>query len=151
MRVAVGADHAGFALRAAVLNELRAHGAEAVDCGTQEPGPCDYPDFAAKVAAKVAAGEADRGVLICGTGQGMCMTANRFPGVRAALVHDEFTARITRQHNDANVICLGGRVLAEPEALRLLGLWLETPFEGDRHLRRVRKIVSVGPCGRKEG
>jgi ribose 5-phosphate isomerase B len=81
----------------------------------------------------------------------MCMSANRFPRVRAALVHDEFTARITRQHNDANVACLGGRVLAEPEALRLLGLWLETPFEGERHLRRVRKIDSVGPCGRKEG
>ena len=151
MKVAVGADHAGFELKAAVLDELRARGAQAVDCGTREPASCDYPDFAAKVAAMVAAGEADRGVLVCGTGQGMCMTANRFPGVRAALVHDEFTARITRQHNDANVICLGGRVLAEPEALRLLGLWLETPFEGDRHLPRVRKIDSVGPCGRKEG
>jgi ribose 5-phosphate isomerase B len=151
MRIAVGSDHAGFELKAAVLRELRARGAKVSDCGTLSPASCDYPDFAAKVATAVASGAADRGVLICGTGQGMCMTANRFPGVRAALVYDEPSARITRQHNDANVICLGGRVLAEPEAVRLLGLWLETPFEGDRHLRRVRKIDSVAPRGCEGG
>jgi ribose 5-phosphate isomerase B len=151
MKIAVGSDHAGFALKAALLSELCARDAEVTDCGPAEPVSCDYPDYGAKVAAMVSEGRADRGVLICGTGQGMCMTANRFPGVRAALVYDEFTARITRQHNDANVICLGGRVLAEPEALRLLGLWLETPFEGGRHQRRVEKIDSVGPFGRKEG
>ncbi len=147
MRIAVASDHAGFELKGALLKELRARGAEVTDFGTAEPVSCDYPDYAAKVAAAVASGAAERGVLVCGTGQGMCMTANRFPGVRAALVYDELTARITRQHNDANVICLGGRVLPEPEAVRLLGLWLETPFEGDRHLRRVRKIDSVAPRG----
>lgn len=149
MRIAVGADHAGFDLKAAVLEELRARGVEVVDCGTHDRRPCDYPDYAAKVAGMVAAGGASRGVLICGTGQGMCMAANRFPGVRAALVYDEFAAQISRQHNDANVICLGGRLISGPEAKRLLGLWLETPFAGDRHARRVGKLDSVGPCARK--
>ena len=151
MKVAVGSDHAGFELKAALVEELRARGAEVTDCGTAGTESCDYPDFAAPVAELVASGRAERGVLVCGSGQGMCMTANRFPGVRAALVHDGFTARITRQHNDANVICMGARVLTEAEARRLLGLWLETPFEGGRHLRRVEKIDSVGPAGPKGG
>ncbi|HOX06189.1 MAG TPA: ribose 5-phosphate isomerase B [Planctomycetota bacterium] len=149
MRIAVGSDHAGFELKAALIEELRARGAEVTDCGTAGAASCDYPEFGAAVAGMVADGRAERGVLVCGTGQGMCMTANRFPAVRAALVYDEMSARITRQHNNANVICLGARVLAPAEARRLLGLWLETPFDGDRHLRRVRKIDSVGPCGGK--
>ena len=149
MKIAVGSDHAGFELKAAVLKELGARGAEVVDCGTATNASCDYPDYAAKVAALVSSGEAARGVLVCGTGQGMCMAANRFPRVRAALLYDEFSARITREHNDANVACLGARTLPEAEALRLLGLWLETPFEGDRHQRRVLKIDSDGPLGSK--
>lgn len=151
MKIAVGADHAGFELKAAVLEELRARGIEVVDCGTHDHMACDYPDFAAKVAGMVSRGEAQRGVLVCGTGQGMGMTANRFRGVRAAVVYDEFSARMTRSHNDANVICLGGRVLDPAQARRLLGLWLETPFEGDRHSRRVLKIDSMGCQDRAGG
>jgi ribose 5-phosphate isomerase B len=151
VKIAVGVDHAGFELKAAVLEELRARGFELVDCGTYDRTACDYPDFAAKVAGMVSRGEAQRGVLVCGTGQGMCMAANRFRGVRAAVVYDDFSARMTRSHNDANVICLGGRVLDPAQARHLLGLWLETPFEGDRHSRRVGKIDSLGCQSRGEG
>ena len=144
MKIAVGSDHAGFALKAALLSELCARDAEVTDCGPAEPVSCDYPDYGAKVAAMVSEGRADRGVLICGTGQGMCMTANRFPGVRAALVYDEFSARITRQHNDANVICLGSRTpTGDPKlAVRLVKAWLSADFAAGRHARRLKKIAA---------
>jgi len=144
MKVAVGSDHAGLELKAAVLEELRARGAEIADCGAQEPAACDYPDYAGKVAALVAAGEADRGVLICGTGMGMCMAANRFRGVRAAVAQDELHADLSRRHNDANVLCLGGRVTDAGPARRLLSVWLDTPFDGGRHLERVQKLDRLG-------
>lgn len=147
MKIAVGCDHAGFVLKQAILEELRARGVEVADCGTGGPAACDYPDFAARVAELVCAGGADRGVLMCGTGLGMSMVANRFRGVRAAVVHDEFTAGMSRRHNDANVLCLGGRVLQPAPAAKLLGLWLETPFEGGRHAGRVAKVDAAGCAG----
>ena len=150
MKIAVGCDHAGLDLKPAVLEELRAQGAEVVDCGTTGPESCDYPDFAVEVSRLVADGRADRGVLMCGTGLGMSMVANKFPGVRAAVVADDFAAELSRRHNDANVLCLGGRVIEPGKAAGLLRLWLETPFEGGRHGRRVDKINSAGCAGRGE-
>ncbi len=144
MRIALGCDHAGFALKEAVLEELRARDVEVVDCGTRGTASCDYPDFAAEVAGLVSGGGADRGVLMCGTGLGMAMTANKFRGVRAAVCHDKFTAEMSRRHNNANVLCLGGRVLEPQAAAKLLGLWLETPFEGGRHAGRVAKVDAAG-------
>jgi ribose 5-phosphate isomerase B len=144
LKVAVGCDHAGVALKDAVLAELRARDLEVSDLGTDGTASVDYPDFAVKVAGMVSSGEVDRGVLMCGTGIGMSMAANRFAGVRAAVVHDEFTTEMSRRHNDANVVCLGGRVLSPEVAARLVRLWLETPFEGDRHRRRVDKVDAAG-------
>jgi ribose 5-phosphate isomerase B len=147
MKVAVGCDHAGIALKEAVIRELSARDLEVVDCGTDDTSSVDYPDFAAKVAGLVSRGEVDRGVLMCGTGIGMSMTANRFRGVRAAVVYDDFTTEMSRRHNDANVLCLGGRVLDPSVSARLLRMWLETPFEGGRHAKRVAKVDSAGEDG----
>ncbi len=147
MKIALGCDHAGFELKGAILEELRARDVEVADCGTDGPASCDYPDFAVRVAGLVAGGGADRGVLMCGTGLGMSMAANKFRGVRAAVCHDEFTAGMSRRHNDANVLCLGGRVLDPQAAARLLGLWLETPFEGGRHAGRVAKVDAAARAG----
>jgi ribose 5-phosphate isomerase B len=151
MRLAVGCDHAGLVLRNAVMAELASRDIEVIDCGTSDPGSVDYPDFGARVAGMVSRGEANRGVLMCGTGIGMSMVANRFPGVRAAVVHDEFTAEMSRRHNDANVICLGGRTLAPAVAGKLVRIWLETQFEGGRHARRVEKIDAAGQAPRSGG
>jgi ribose 5-phosphate isomerase B len=140
LRIAVGCDHAGLAVKATVMSELRGRDLEVIDCGTDGPEAVDYPDFAGRVAALVACGDADRGVLMCGTGIGMGMAANRYRGVRAAVVHDAFTAEMSRRHNDANVLCLGGRVLPPGLAAELVRLWLETPFENGRHSSRVEKI-----------
>jgi len=143
-RVAVASDHAGFALKGEIVAHLRAAGAgEILDLGPAVPGRVDYPDYAARVARAVAAGEADAGVLICGTGIGMSITANRFSGVRAALVHDEQTARMARAHNDAQIVCVGARVLAPAVALELIDVFLDEPFEGGRHARRVARIDAV--------
>ncbi len=139
-RIAVGADHAGYELKAAVAAWLAEQGHDVVDVGTSSAGErVDYPVYGARVARAVAAGEVDGGVLVCGTGLGMSMTANRFPGIRAALVYDEYTARMAAQHNHANVICLGGRVHAVDAAIRMVGIWLSTPHEA-RHARRLALI-----------
>jgi ribose 5-phosphate isomerase B len=130
------------------MTELRARDLEICDCGTDSESSVDYPDFAIDVAAQVSSGKADRGVLMCGTGIGMSMAANKFPGVRAAVVHDSFTAEMSRRHNDANVLCMGGRVLSPVAAAALLRLWLETPFEGGRHLTRIRKVDSAGDAAK---
>ena len=150
MKIAVGCDHAGLVLKDAILEELRARDVEILDCGTDDTASCDYPDFAAEVAGLVSGGEADCGVLACGTGLGMSMVANKFRGVRAAVVHDEFTSEMSRRHNNANLLCLGGRVLAPEAAAKLLRTWLETPFDGGRHQPRVDKIDAAGCGGRKE-
>lgn len=139
MRIAIGSDHAGLALKRALLeNGLGDH--QVVDVGTYTPESTDYPIYAFRVARLVAKGEADLGVLICGTGIGMAMAASRVPGIRAALCTTEYMARMARAHNDANVLCLGGRVLGPDQALAILEVFLATEFVGGRHERRVRMI-----------
>ncbi|MCL6565526.1 MAG: ribose 5-phosphate isomerase B [Acidobacteriia bacterium] len=142
-RIAIGADHAGFHLKEAVKRFLREQGYEVQDVGTDSEASVDYPDFARLVAEKVARGEADLGLLACGTGIGMAMTANKVPGIRAAVAHDAFTARLARQHNNANVLALGGRVLDEPTALAIVREFLNAQFEGGRHQRRLEKIAAL--------
>lgn len=140
MKVAVGSDHAGLALKGAIVARLRATGHEVDDLGTHTTESCDYPVFAKAVAHGVADGGYARGVLVCGTGQGMAMTANRIAGVRAAVVGDTFSARMTAAHNDCNVLCLGARVVGEGLALDIVDVWMATAFEGGRHARRVGMI-----------
>jgi ribose 5-phosphate isomerase B len=143
MRVAVGTDHRGYALRARIIDLLQRLGHEVDDLGTYSAEAVDYPDIAARVARKVAHGEAQRGILICGTGLGMCITANKFPGVRAAPCHDDLTAELSRRHNDSNILCLSADLLGERLVDRMVELWLTTPFEGGRHARRVDKIAAL--------
>jgi ribose 5-phosphate isomerase B len=143
MKIAVGSDHRGFEVRTKVIELLQRLGHEVQDCGSFTPAPCDYPDIAAQVASRVSRGEVDRGILICGTGLGMCIAANKFPGVRAAPCHDDFTAEMSRRHNDVNVLCLSADLLGERLIDRMVEIWLNTPFEGGRHARRIRKILEV--------
>jgi ribose 5-phosphate isomerase B len=140
MKIAVGSDHAGYHVKQVLVRRLSEAGHEVKDCGCHDAESCDYPDFAHAVAQRVSAGEAVRGILVCGTGLGVCMAANKHVGVRAATVHDRFTAQMSREHNDANVICLGARVLEEKLAVELTEYWLTVPFAGGRHERRVGKI-----------
>jgi ribose 5-phosphate isomerase B len=143
MRIAVGCDHRGVALHDRIVEILRQNGQEVIDVGSREDGPVDYPDIAALVAEPVSSGEVDRGILVCGTGLGMCIVANKYPGVRAAPCHDDITAELSRRHNDLNVLCLSGDMLGERSVDRLLEIWLETEFEGGRHTRRLRKIAGL--------
>ncbi len=143
MRIAVGSDHRGLGLRAKLIDFLKNLGQEVVDVGTHGTQEVDYPDVAALVARKVASNEVERGILVCGTGVGMCIAANKFPGVRAAPCHDDITAEISRRHNDLNVLCLSGDLIGEKLADRLVEIWLKTPFEGGRHARRNGKIVHL--------
>ncbi len=143
MKFALGADHAGVELKSRLSEVLRARGIEVVDFGTDASAPADYPDKAAAVARAVASGEADRGLLVCATGVGMAMSANRFAGVRAVNPSDGYTTRMSRAHNDANVLALGARALGAGQASELLEVFLDTPFDGDRHTARVAKIDSV--------
>ncbi len=143
MRIAVGSDHRGVELRAKLIAFLEQLGEEVVDAGADGSQPVDYPDVAAAVARKVAGGEVDRGILVCGTGIGMCIAANKIPGVRAAPCHDDITAELTRRHNDLNVLCLSGDLIGEKLADRLVEIWLRTPFEGGRHARRNEKIAKL--------
>ncbi|MCA9149094.1 MAG: ribose 5-phosphate isomerase B [Planctomycetales bacterium] len=140
MRIAVGSDHRGYQLKGRLDQMLAGLGHDVVDVGTCDGERVDYTDFAEAVARKVASGEADRGILICGTGIGMAITANKFPGVRAATAHDELTAEMCRRHNDVNVLCLSGDMLAERPIDNMINVWLQTEFEGGRHARRVEKI-----------
>ena len=140
MRIALGADHAGWELKATIRGWLAEHRHEVEDLGTDSGASVDYPDFAQRVSARVASGEADRGILVCGTGAGMAMAANRHPGVRAVNCIDSFTARMARSHNDANVLALGARVVGPGLALELLQTFLDEPFSGGRHARRVELI-----------
>ena len=136
----MAADHGGFELKEKLKAVLDRLGVAYHDAGTHSADPVDYPDYARVVAQAVSRGEAERGLLVCGSGQGMAMAANRFRGVRAALPFDEQTARLSREHNDANVLALGGRVLDHDAAARILEVWLATPFAGGRHAGRVQKI-----------
>jgi len=140
MKIHIGSDHAGYEVKEKLKAHLAEKGLACVDCGTSNTESTDYPDYAAEVARRVAADRESRGVLVCGTGIGMSMAANKVAGVRAAVVHDEFTARMARAHNNANVLCLGARVVDGETAAHLVDIFLETPFEGGRHSRRVEKI-----------
>ena len=145
MKLAAGSDHAGFAIKEAVVRRLRAQGHSVVDLGaTDAETSVDYPDYAHAVAAMVERGEVERGLLVCGTGLGVCMAANRHHGVRAAACATPHLAEMSRRHNDANVLCLAGRILSEEEAWAVTELWMATPFEGGRHARRVARIESEG-------
>lgn len=141
--IVIASDHGGLELKDALVAYLSDLGIKVRDLGTMNNDSVDYPDYAAQAAQALSAGEVDRGVLICGTGIGMSIAANKFPGVRAALVHDEFTARMAKEHNDANILVMGGRILAVDAARKLVQVWLETPFEGGRHQRRLDKIASL--------
>jgi ribose 5-phosphate isomerase B len=136
----IASDHAGFGLKEHLKVVLRGLQVPFEDLGTQSTESCDYPDYAHRVAEAISAGRADRGVLVCGTGQGMAMAANRHAGIRAALPCDEETARLARAHNDSNVLALGGRTLSPERAEAILRVWLETPHAGGRHATRVAKI-----------
>jgi len=143
MKIALGSDHAGFELKEDLRAYLAEMKIEALDLGTCSEDSVDYPDVAVKVAEKVSRGEVERGLLICGTGIGMSIVANRFPGVRAALCHDLYTARISREHNNANLLAMGGRVTGKGLAREMLKVFLETEFQGGRHERRVNKIAAL--------
>ncbi len=138
--ILIASDHAGFALKHHVIKFLTGLGHEVRDLGVDSERSVDYPDFAHRLALAVSAGEAERGILICGTGLGMSMAANRHPGIRAALCHDAYTAEMARRHNDANVLCMGGRTTGPAVAEQMTAIFLATPFEGGRHQRRVGKI-----------
>ena len=140
MRIAIGSDHRGYQLKQAVVPLLEEMGHQWEDIGCYGSDPVDYPDVAEKVARSVAKGNVDHGLLICGTGIGMSITANKVTGVRAALCSDPFSARMARQHNDANVLCLGGALLGEWLAREIVTAYLSSRFEGGRHARRVEKI-----------
>lgn len=140
MKVAIANDHGGYNLKSEIVKYFEENGIDYVDFGTDSNASVDYPDFARPLSEKVAQGEFDKGILICGTGIGMSITANKVKGVRCALVHDTFSAKATREHNDSNVLALGERVIGPGLALDIVKLWLNTEFEGGRHERRVNKI-----------
>jgi ribose 5-phosphate isomerase B len=143
MRIAIGGDHAGFALKQHVVATLQRLGHQVDDRGTHSEEPVDYPPFCADVARQVVAGHADRGIVIGGSGQGEQLAANKVHGVRAALCNDLYTARLSRQHNDANVLSMGGRIVGFGLAEEIVELWLSTSFEGGRHQRRVDQIMEI--------
>ena len=142
-KIFAGSDHAGFELRGRFIAHLRALGCEVEDLGSPSAESSDYPDWAAAVGRAVRANPKSLGLLICGTGMGACMAANKIHGVRAVCVWSVEAARLSRAHNDANVLCLGARLLPEPSALAIVDAWLDTDFEGGRHLRRVGKISAL--------
>ena len=139
----VGSDHGGYELKTAILALLQEKAVECTDFGTSSSASVDYPDFAAKVASAVSSGEAQLGILICGTGIGMSISANKFSNVRAALVHDEFTAQMAREHNNANILVMGGRVLTPEKGKKLVEIWLAAEFAGGRHQQRLDKISAI--------
>ena len=143
-RVAIGADHGGFALKAKLIPLIQAKGIEVADLGTHSPQPCDYPAIGYKVASAVADGRFDRGMLLCKSGIGIAIVANKVPGIRAGVCHDRDEAQHSRRHNDANVLVLAAQRLSEGHAQRIVSAWLATPFEaGGRHERRVRQVAAI--------
>ena len=143
MRIALASDHAGFALKEALATFLRAEGHEVADHGTHSEEPVDYPAFCAAAARDVAEGRADRAIVLGGSGQGEQIAANKVHGIRAALCHDLYLARLSREHNDANVLAMGGRIVAPQYAKEIARVWLATPFEGGRHQPRIDQIAAI--------
>jgi ribose 5-phosphate isomerase B len=139
----IGSDHGGLEMKEAIVKVLASRNITVKDCGTGTGDSVDYPDFAEKVAGAVSRGEAELGILVCGTGIGMSIVANKFPGVRAALVTDEFMAKMSKEHNNANILVLGGRVLSVDSAIKMVTVWLDSAYEGGRHQIRLDKISRV--------
>ena len=142
MKIAIGSDHRGFDVKRRIVPSLKQLGHEVQDMGPESGDSVDYPDFAFQVARAVGSGQVERGILICGTGIGMCIAANKVRGVRAAPCHDSITAEMSRRHNNANVLCLSADLLGDELMNRMVRIWLETEFEGGRHARRVDKITA---------
>lgn len=153
LRIAVASDHRGQQVKGRIIEHVRGLGHDVEDFGPGTDDSVDYPDFAARVAGRIGDGRFDRGILICGSGLGMCIVANKFPGVRAVPCHDDLSAEVSRLHNDANVLCLSADLLGERLIDRMIDLWLSTGFEGGRHARRVEKIAALerSVCGRSAG
>jgi ribose 5-phosphate isomerase B len=143
MKIAIGSDHAGFEVKEILRKRLEAEGIQVLDVGTHSNASVDYPEYAEKVALAVRDNNVDRGVLVCGTGIGVCITANKVRGIRAAAPWSADTARLSREHNDANVLCLSGKHMDPSLSLELLEIWLKTPFEGGRHQRRIDEIKEM--------
>ena len=143
MRIAIGSDHRGYQLKSRLVECLQQRGYEVVDCGTHSADSCDYPEYAQAVADAVSQDEAQRGILICGTGIGMAIAANKVPGVRAAPVQDELSAEMSRRHNDLNVLCLSADMLGQKNIESMIDVWLKNEFEGGRHARRVERIAQI--------
>ncbi len=153
MKIAIGCDHGGIVLKPAITEYLESAGIEYIDYGTDSAESCDYPDFSIKVADAVVKGEVDRGILLCGTGIGITIAANKVKGIRAAVLSDEFTAAASREHNNANILGLGGRVITPEKAVKLVNIWLNTEFAGGRHQRRIDKIAEIEAreyCGKNK-
>lgn len=143
MKIAVACDHGGLRLKNVLMNDMKEQGYEVVDFGTYTEESCDYPDYAKQAAYAVASKECDLGVVICGTGIGVSITCNKVKGIRCALVHDVFSAKATRQHNDSNMIAMGQRVIGEGHAIEVLNHWLHTEYEGGRHDARIEKLMAL--------
>lgn len=143
MKIAIASDHRGFLIKTKIVATVESAGHNAVDMGTDSTESVDYTDYAMRVAKAVSEKSVDRGILICGTGIGMCIVANKFPGVRAASCHDDVTAEMSRRHNDSNVLCLSADLLGDRLATRMVEIWLRTDFEGGRHARRLEKIARI--------
>ncbi|MGL4662787.1 MAG: ribose 5-phosphate isomerase B [Culicoidibacterales bacterium] len=146
MKIGIASDHGGLNLKKSLIDELSTLGYEVTDFGPNEPASVDYPDYSIKVTDAILSGEIDRGILVCGTGIGMSIAANKVKGIRCALTHDVFSAQATRAHNDTNVIALGERVIGPGLALLVVKTWLETEFEGGRHATRIGKITELENC-----
>jgi len=143
MQIGLACDHAGFELKEELKAFLKSLGVKAIDMGTFNEDSVDYPDFGVLVAEKVSQGELEKGILICGTGIGMAMVANKFPRIRAAVANDLYSSRCSREHNDANVLIIGGRIVGKGLAKEIVKVWLETPFAGGKHKRRIEKIEAL--------
>lgn len=150
MKIALASDHRGIHIKAKILVTLQSAGHTVLDMGTDSTDSVDYTDFAVAVARAVSQKGVDRGILICGTGIGMCIVANKFAGVRAAACHDDLTAEMSRRHNDSNVLCLSADLLGDRLATRMVEIWLRTEFEGGRHLRRIEKITRIEEENRRQ-
>jgi ribose 5-phosphate isomerase B len=151
MTIAIGCDHAGFELKKEIISLLDDLHIECIDYGTEGPQSVDYPDFGEKVSEAVSSGKIDKGILICGTGIGMSIVANKFPNVRASLCNELFTAKMSRLHNDANILVLGGRIIGKDLAKEIVRIWVSTNFEGKRHCARLKKITLIEDRLKKHG
>ena len=143
MKIAIGCDHGGIVPKPAIVEELNKRGIEVEDFGCYDENSVDYPDYALKAAEAVSSGKCDKGIVLCGTGIGISIAANKVKGIRAGVAHDEFTAEMISAHNNANVIAIGGRVVTPKKAAKMVAIWLDTPFQGGRHEGRVAKITAI--------